>query len=110
MFCIVLNGKLMVQDFTLYKHEFPFKDPSCLTRCTDEIQKHMSVMRTEDAHDDTLVAEEVALQVHTRAQLRNAQDAAASNMQAMLATLLMMPMMMTALMCQLHCPRGQMQF
>ena len=27
-------------------------------------------MRTEDAHDDTLVAKEVALQVHTRAQLR----------------------------------------
>ena len=73
MYCIALGSELLVQDFKsqAYPDEFPFRDPSCLLRCTPTILKDL--VNIDDAHDDKMVAEETALQVHTRAQSRAAQ-------------------------------------
>jgi hypothetical protein len=73
MYCIALGSELLVQDFKSYQDEFPFRDPSCLLRCTPTILKDLVNMHIDDAHDDKMVAEETALQVHTRAQSRAAQ-------------------------------------
>jgi len=72
-YCIALGSELLVQDFKsqAYPDEFPFRDPSCLLRCTPTILKDL--VNIDDAHDDKMVAEETALQVHTRAQSRAAQ-------------------------------------
>ena len=75
MYCIALKSELLVQDFKSYPEEFPFRDPSCLLRCTPAIMKDLALMHVDDAHDDKLVAEENALQVHTRAQTRAAEAA-----------------------------------
>ena len=42
MFSITLQRKIKVQDFKSYPLQFPFKDPSCLTRNTPTIKKEMS--------------------------------------------------------------------
>jgi len=73
MYCIALGSKLLVQDFKSYPDEFPFRDLSCLLQCTPTILKDLVNMHIDDAHDDKMVAEETALQVHTRAQSRAAQ-------------------------------------
>jgi len=73
MYCIALGSELLVQDFKSYLDEFPFRDPSCLLRCTPNILKDLVNMHIDDAHDDKMVAEETALQVHNRAQSRAAQ-------------------------------------
>ena len=44
MFMITLQCKIKVQDFKSYPLQFPFKDPSCLTRNTPTIMKEMSKM------------------------------------------------------------------
>ena len=41
--------------------------------------QNMKTMHAEDEHDDQLVAEEIALGVHTRAQLRAAEAARATD-------------------------------
>jgi len=76
MFSIALKLKIKVQDFKSYPLEFSFKDPSCLTRNTPTILKEMSKMHEEDAHDDNLIAMETSNQIHTRAQMRAAENAA----------------------------------
>ena len=58
MFSIALQRKIKVQDFKSYPLQFPFKDPSCLTRNTPTIMKEMSKMHQEDAHDTKLIAME----------------------------------------------------
>ena len=73
MYCIALGSELLVQDFKSDPDEFPFRDPSCLLRCTPTILKDLVNMHIDDAHDDKMIAEETALQVHTRAQSRAAQ-------------------------------------
>ena len=78
MFSIALQLKIKVQDFKSYPLQFPFKDPSCLTRNTPTIMKEMSKMHEEDAHDDNLIAMETSNQIHTihnRAQMRAAENA-----------------------------------
>ena len=79
MFSIALQRKIKVQDFKSYPLQFPFKDSSCLTRNTPTIMKEMSQMHEEDAHDDSLIAMETSNQIHTRAQMRAAEDAAHSH-------------------------------
>ena len=54
MFSIALQRKIKVQDFKSYPLQFPFKEPSCLTRTTPTMMKEMSQMHDEDAHDDNL--------------------------------------------------------
>jgi len=73
MYCIALGSELLVQDLNSYPDEFPFRDPSCLLRYTPTILKDLVNMHIDDAHDDKMVAEETALQVHTRAQSWAAQ-------------------------------------
>jgi len=75
MYCIALGSELLVQDYNLksYPNEFPLRDPSCLLGCTQTILKDLVNMHIEDAHHDKMVAEETALQIHTRAQSRAAQ-------------------------------------
>ena len=51
-----------------YPTEFPFRDPSSLLRCTTVILKDLSKMHIDDTHDNNLVAEQIALHTHTRAQ------------------------------------------
>jgi len=68
-----LGSVFLVQDFKSYPDEFPFRDPSCLLRCTPTILKDLVNMHIDDAHDDKMVAEGIALQVQTRAQSRAAQ-------------------------------------
>ena len=81
MFSIALQRKIKVQDFKSYPLQFPFKDPSCLTRNMPTIMKEMSKMHEENAHDDTgnLIAMETSNQIHTRAQMRAAENAAHSH-------------------------------
>jgi len=75
MFSIALQRKIKVQDFKSNPLQFPFKDPSCLTRDTPTIMKEMSKMHEEDAHDDNLIA----IETHTCAQMRAAENAAHSH-------------------------------
>jgi len=56
--------------------EFPFGNPSCLLRCRPTIIKDLVNMHIDDAHDDRMVAEETALQVHICAHVRAAQAVA----------------------------------
>ena len=77
MYCITSGSELLVQDFKSYPDEFPFRDPSCLLRCTPVISKDLATMHIDDAHEDNLVAEETALHAHTRAQTRAADAAKA---------------------------------
>jgi len=79
MFSIKLQRKIEVQDFKSYPLQFPFKDPSCLTRNTPTIMKEMSKMHEEDAHDNKLIAMETFNQIHTRAQMRAAETGAHSH-------------------------------
>jgi len=79
MFSFALQRKIKVQDFKSYPLQFPFKDPSCLTCNTPTIIKEMSKMHEEDAHDDKLIAMETSNQIHTRAQMRAAENAAHSH-------------------------------
>jgi len=79
MFSIALQRKIEVQDFKSYPLQFPFKDPSCLTRNTPTIMKEMSKMHEEDAHDDNLIAMETSNQIHIRTQMRAADNAANSH-------------------------------
>jgi len=73
MYCIALGSELLVQDFKSYPDKFPFRDPSCLLRCIPTILKGLVNMHIDDAHDDKMVAEETALQVHTHAQSQAAR-------------------------------------
>jgi len=66
MFSIALQRKIKAQDFKSYPLQFPFKDPSFLTRNTPTIMKEMSKMHEADAHDDNLIAMETSNQIHTR--------------------------------------------
>jgi len=82
MFSIALQRKIKVHDFKSYPLQFPFKDPSCLTRNTPTIMAEMSKMHeadAEDAHDDNLIAMVTSNQIHTRAQMRAAENAANSH-------------------------------
>jgi len=79
MFSIALQRKIKVQDFKFDPLQFHFKDPSCLTRNTPRIMKEMSKMHEEDAHDNNLIAMETSNQIHTRAQMRVAENAANSH-------------------------------
>jgi len=54
-------------------------DPSCHTRNTPTIMKEMSKMHEEDAHEDNLIAMETSNQIHTRTQMRAAENAAHSH-------------------------------
>ena len=58
---ITLQRKIKVQDFKSYPLFFTFKDLSCLTRNTPTMQKEMSKMHEEDAHDDNLIAMEITV-------------------------------------------------
>jgi len=78
MFSIDPQCKIKVQDFKSYPLQFPFKDPSCLTRITPTIMKEMSKMHEEYAHDNNLIAMETSNQIHTRTQMRAAENAANS--------------------------------
>jgi len=55
----------------------PFRDPSCLLRCSSHHERFgtHACLHVDDVHDDKLVAEENALQVHTRAQAHAAEAA-----------------------------------
>jgi len=79
MFSIALQHKIKVQDFKSYPLQIPFKDPSCLTRNTPTIMKEMSKIHEEDAHADNLIAMETSNQIHTRAQMRTAENAVHSH-------------------------------
>ena len=81
MFTIALQRKIKVQDFKSYPLQFPFKDPSCLTRNTSTIMsvKKRSKMHEESALDDNLIAVETSNQIHTRAQMHAAENAANSH-------------------------------
>jgi len=79
MFSIALQLKIKVQDFKSYPLQFPFKDPSCLTRNTPTIMKEMFKIHGEDAHDDNLITMETSNQIHTCAQMRAAENAANSH-------------------------------
>jgi len=75
MFSISLQRNIKVQDFKSYPLQFPFKDPSCLTRNTPTMMKEMSKMHEEEAHGDNLIPMETSNQIHTRAQMRAAENA-----------------------------------
>ena len=79
MNCIAIGAELLIQDFCVYCAQFPFKDPSCLLRCSPHMIQNMKTMHAEDEHDDKLVAEEMALGVHTRAQIRATEAARAAD-------------------------------
>jgi len=86
MYCFTSGSELLVQDFKSYPDEIPFRDPSCLLRCTQVILKDLAKMHIDDAHDDNLVAEETALHAHTRAQTRAADAAKALDDSIILTT------------------------
>ena len=60
MFSIALQRKIKVQVLKSYPLQFPFKDPSCLTRNTPTMLKEMSKMHEEDTHNDNLIAMEIS--------------------------------------------------
>jgi len=78
MFSIALQRKIKVQDFKSYPLQFPFEDPSCLTRNTPTMMKEMSKMHEEDAPDDIKI-QSLWRQIHTRAEMRAAENFANSH-------------------------------
>jgi len=75
IYSITSGSELLVYDFTSFPDGLLFRDPSCLSCCTPVILKDLAHMRIDNAHDDKLVAEEIALHIHMRGQTR-AADAA----------------------------------
>ena len=75
MYDIASRTELSVKDFQSYPEQFPFRDPTCLSRPTETVRKELAAMHTEDDADDQLIAEELQLQVVTRAQKQAAERA-----------------------------------
>ena len=68
MFDLVSRTELSVKDFTSYPSDFPFHDPTCLTRSPESLRKALADMHTEDETDDQLIAEELKEHAITRSQ------------------------------------------
>ena len=75
MYDIASRTELSVKDFKTYPEQFPFRDPTCLSRPTEAVRKELAAMHTEDDADDQLIAEELQMQVVTRAQKQAAERA-----------------------------------
>ena len=72
---IASRTEMSVKDFKSYPEQFPFRDPTCLSRPTEAVRKELAAMHTEDDADDQLIAEELQMQVVTRAQKQAAERA-----------------------------------
>jgi len=57
---------------TAIPDEFPSRYPLCLLLSTSVILKDLAKMHVDDAHDNNLVAKEIALNAHKRTQMRAA--------------------------------------
>jgi hypothetical protein len=57
MFDLASRTELSVKDFKSYPDEYPFRDPTCLTRSPDTLRKELAKMRVEDEVDDQLIAD-----------------------------------------------------
>ena len=68
MYDMASRTELSVQDYKSYPDQFPFRDPTCLTRSPEALRKELAAMHTEDDADDQLIAEELQMNVVTRAQ------------------------------------------
>ena len=61
MFDLASRTELSVKDFKSYPDEYPFRDPTCLTRSPDTLRKELAKMRVEDEADDQLIADSCKL-------------------------------------------------
>ena len=61
MYDFISKREIVVQDFTSYPSEYPFRDPSCLVHSSPSLLKEMTSMHTEDDSDDLRIANEIAL-------------------------------------------------
>ena len=75
MYDFASRTEMSVKDFTSYPSEFPFRDPTCLTRYPTELRKELSEMHTEDDVDDKLIAEQLHVQAVTRSQTHSVSRA-----------------------------------
>jgi hypothetical protein len=63
------KSRIKVKDFKSYPEDFPFRDQTNLVSTTNTaITQEADKMQTEDANDDTLIAEVEAVSALTRAQ------------------------------------------
>ena len=60
MYDSISKREIVVQDFTSYPSEYPFRGPSCLLRFSPSLLKEMTSMHTEDDSDDLRIAAEIA--------------------------------------------------
>ena len=58
----------MVKDWTPYPDEFPLQNPACLLRPASSTAADVATIHAENARDDSLIAEEQAVDALTRAQ------------------------------------------
>jgi hypothetical protein len=75
MFDLASKTELSVNDFKSYPDEFPFREPTCLTRSPDTLRKELVKMRAEDEADDQLIADQLQTHVITRSQSQAAERA-----------------------------------
>ena len=75
MFDLASRTELSVKDFKSYPDEYPFRDPTCLTRSPDTLRKELAKMRVEDEADDQLIADQLQTHVITRSQSQAAERA-----------------------------------
>jgi hypothetical protein len=75
MLDLASRTELSVKDFKSYPDEFPFRDPTCLTRSPDTLRKELAKMRAEDDADDQLIADQLQTHVITRSQSQAAERA-----------------------------------
>ena len=75
MIDLASRTELSVKDFKSYPDEYPFRDPTCLTRSPDTLRKELAKMRVEDEADDQLIADQLQTHVITRSQSQAAERA-----------------------------------
>ena len=75
MYDIASRTELSVKDFKYYPEQFPFRDPTCLTRTPDALRKELAAMHAEDDADDQLIAEQLQVRAVTRSQTEAADRA-----------------------------------
>ena len=78
IYVFATKSRMLVQDFQAFPEDYPFRHPQCLTRRSDQFARELQQMRSEDAYDDDLIAQELALEEHTVEQEKAVTRASAA--------------------------------
>ena len=69
------KAKMLVQDLEFFPEDYSFRNPHCFTRRATELHAEMQRMHDKDTHDDDLIVEELALNLHTEQEQKAATRA-----------------------------------